>query len=798
METFTNLAKQTLWGWSNTLDNKSIGSTDTESNQQLETIDDEVIWFHDLNQFIQLLNKRLNSDTPNQWDEKLCSTMINKLLVPLNQMEDITKGYSFERSILEHWWVSIVNLLDNDMNSNSKKLLLVSFESISKIITQLIIFENSDIDQWETFHNNLIKTCHYLRRQLSFNNACMKQINEQARNQDTPTPPNSINQKLGNANKNQSRHPDINNNINNIPQTIKEENDEILEIVTSSHLLLGQVIAYSLIYLPDAMHFNTHFVSLITNDKYKIVNERKKRNKLYQWHKIKYKTTSIRQNHSNEVIINPGTPLLNRTRSHSISQDSQCFKILVSYLKNHKVFIAFYWHYWYINMQNIIKFNQMNKTEDQIILDMKNIDEILPYGKIIIKYSMYQLLKVDIFKYRKHTLIKTDKSNEIALKIINENDNDKDVSCIRRNIRNMSIWKCLIDLGNKYNFNQANIKDNWKFILGYHDKFQLQYFQQITAYEPNLSNLLFNHILSNIALTNYDKNDTKNDFLNWDDYSTRLIQLVKTLNFKNQINVLTFLFNHWLLFDKWVQDLIFDKLYPHLEMLIFNQFNMISITSIKLIVFKLSRTHGSLIGELFHRFSEEFKLLASHFNKVDPDDFINPMVFQMSKKFIMNMKFAPKRLPENQYTPSYDGNNGNKNNDSVNKRLFFRIINIRDGNGLGKSIMESKIKQFNLQWSLKKNSSNMNNGGGIKENSNSNLNLQKKLPLEPKFQQLNMSIFPKIEDENMDKKNTNTLIINKTMYHKYLLFVKKTNLTISEYYEYLNLENDEDILIEHV
>lgn len=774
METLTNLAKQALSGWSNTVDSTTLAHNDATNVS--ETINEEAVWFHDLNQFIQLLNKRLNAEIPSQWDEKICHTISSKLLAPLDKIQKSATGHPIERSILEHWWVNILTLLDTDMGLNSARLLLVSLESISKIITQLIVSIDLELDHWENFYINLIKTCHYLRRQLSHNNTNMKQLNEQVQNV-------SNNKDLQNATSNSPQ-----GHMDSIPRAIKEQNDEILEIANNCHLLLGQIIANCLIYLPDTMHFSAHFISLLTNEKYKTVNTNTKRYKLYHWHKTKYKTTSTRQNHKNENLINPGSPLLNRTRSRSIDQDSQCFKILVSYLKNNKVFMAFYWHYWYINLHNIEKFNNFTHNTDMISLNMNNIDTILPYATIIIKYSMFQLLKIDIFKYRKLTLFKNDKNNEIEVGTISTSDNDKDIANIRKTIRNMSIWNCLFDLTHIFNSNNNNnneLEAIWHFILHYHDKIQLQFFHQITAYETHMSNLLFNHILGDIITHSHATLIGNQSFLHWDDYSTRLVQLIKTLNFKNQINAMTFLFNHWLKLDEPVQNLIFNKLYPELRMLIFNQFNIISIMGIKLIIFKLSQTHASQISNFLQMISEEYKILVGRFKKMDHGDLINPMLFQLNKKFVISMKSVPRYISENQYTPAYNSELMCKNDNE--RKLFFQIVTVRDG---GTFSLKQKITQFNSQWSMKKDTKNQ-------DTKPSNI-LQKRLPLEPKFHELNLSLFPNSMEVEKTTTNSNCSHMNESQYYKYVNFVKKFNLTMFEYYEYLNLENNEEILIEHV
>lgn len=705
-------------------------------------INDDAYLFHILNQFVTLFNKRdkveLMDDTEDErkiWDDKIQTVLRYGLLRYLRQWDHKCMTQSL-REVLNHWWVTILNNLQLTRVHATRleiPLLTTLMECLARIMNLLICLPKNDEDFIE---QDLNIYCNYLLLTCHY---ITSQLNR-------------------------------NSKSNFTYQYIKQYNDLL-------HAQLGLINALAFIFLPDTLEYNILVIRLLTKGKFKISSEYK--DALFPW-----KTQMVKRTRN--------FPRVKYNAPHT--HNAKCFNIIISYLQEEKTFLSFTWHYWRL----ILLFCE----EAKLVLNQNNLYSLVYGSEIIIHFTINKTFQQDIAKFNKISRQMNSSGSKpsngstanIQLdKLDNYHKTNKAMlEFIDTRFQMLRLWKeplyqLFIEVGGSQMICS---------ILLQYDKKQLNQLNGISLYETQLTNLIFNKYLTGIILDQYDNGE----IINWNSWTQIIIHSLKTLSFEIQINILKFLFNMWKYIPIDMQMKIIKEIITLNDSTNF-QYSQTLILINKLIVFRFlpNKTNKSLIISYLVKLQNIYDQLLEHneskshdFEKSNHTDSL--LLFDNNRKYVLTHTKIRHHYRKNPYISidkefvesnesKLEGDEGRT--DTKVSEFSYKIIPIF------KNVMmpynknqQHYIEKYNNKW---KNISNH-------ETSINNTPVQEEVSVTRL--QFDLSTY-RIDIESV---NTTPSISTKINEMNTLMqlnnFIKTFNLTMIEYYEFMNLYSEDYIRIE--
>lgn len=522
--------------------------------------------FYSLNQFIELVSNEatragIKERTKGGSDKYVSNFLRLNLLSYLRQLQQNPDRCEDHREVLIQWWVTLLNFLNSDLipnesGSRSSSTLFVSFpdpmlsietvsvclECVSRLMSSLMIRPMHRVQQTEIYSHHVLLTIHYVTNRLILIAKNSKQPSS------SPSGPNGPS---GQA---------FLHFLNNYSSLLRS--------------FLGKLNAYAFFYLPDEFHYDTQALLAITPD---VTFQDNDGEKVFIWKKRLFYTPK-----NSKARLDP---------SDLDTRDTKFFKIVVSYLRNDTVLMAFYWHYWYIVLRYIDSFEP---TEDSEL----NID-LLPGASILLEHVTCSSLRCDLNRFAKFVR-STSTSKSSSNSGFNVSDTMPDSSAattdnfitnemlnefIFSNFSILSLWQCLRSLAGCFQHDS-----NMNRILRLHDSSQLKHIIEISAYDHCLANVIYNKVLQFIVFQ--FESCSSADFLNWDIWSQGTVAMLHTLNANCQVVALLCLFNNWTHMPSAVQNHltceILDNLWASLT--IDCDFQLSKVLFFKLLIFRVLPT----------------------------------------------------------------------------------------------------------------------------------------------------------------------------------------------------------------
>ncbi|KAG0670879.1 hypothetical protein C6P45_001644 [Maudiozyma exigua] len=801
---------------------------DLSSGFEIE-INDDAKLFHSLNRFITLLNnrekcyrskidnftvqeiketnpleltERLFKDTG--FDNKYMTQFIRHNLIKYlrnaklySESEEVTTEL---RDVLSHWWSYTLDLLtSNSINQNNKdpqriinrgnsimslrnteqinkkdlfqpyisiELVSVCLESISRIMSRLLIRGDYNEIDITKYSDSIIRTIHIITFKLVNNSRQMKELS---------------------YNKHKDNHKQITycNNYNSLIRSF-----------------LGKLLAFAFIYIPDELQFDIQLIeALQPTFKLDTVNDPQ----LITWKKKTFKTTKRKTvNKENEKGLSPN------------SDKKKMFRVIISYIRNDLCFFSFYFYYW------SIIFRMLEKSK--ITLQKDLIFEVCPGSDIFIEHSINNFLKNDLYKANKH--LKNIRKQNLGINVNDSMPNSdiisdgEDTGCngpnkleslddfINSTFKNLKIWGSLHLVYRKF----PQQEDNLNLLLNLHDIKQLEYIKTIPAYDYHMANIVFNKILKRI-IELFDGAV----FLNWSVWGSGYLSLLKTQNMNNQIISILSLFNIWEYIPMEERTRISKEMLGNDEiwssLTLDTAENLVHVLFSKLLIFKISKINDEEVKNLalkqLTNFHFQFNSLSQILKSNDTNNSIERscssayggdavLLFHINKKFVLGTLKAPHSNKSNKYKVMYDKRNwilGPLDTDC--RKEFKGLLEPPEFIKLGFLVQENKSKMgfrimifpniskpveyWNKKWSTTSESDQISN--------------EKELPFKP-IEPLNISLFGDINEIPENPEPISTKFNRQTQYEKLFRFIRLFNLTMVEYYDFQNFENDENIYID--
>lgn len=527
----------------------------------------EVKLFQSLNQFIGLVSNeaKLNGTSEkSKVNDKYISNFLRlNLLSYLRQLQQYPHRCDSQREVLVQWWVTLLNFLNSDLipdesRSQASSSHLLSFpdpflsietvsvclECVSRLMSSLITLPTHDSLQTETFSHHILLTIHFVTNRLI--------LNSKHTRESTNSPDNR----------------NFLHFLNNYSSLLRS--------------FLGKLNAYAFFYLPDDFHYDTQILLAVTPalSFHDNANE-----SLFPWKKRCY---AIQEDPDQRVC------------SQDVeTRDTRFFKIIISYMKNDSVFMAFYWHFWYI----VLRFASMLETTTVVEAKLDNI----PGSLVLIKLATCSFLAKDLGRFnrfiRSSSAGKSSSSSSfndtVTMPESNTAANDTSITnemisefvfthfCILRT------WECLRSLSGCFPYNS-----NMTGLLSLHDSSQLEYIAKIPAYDSNIANVIFNKVLQ-FVMFQFESSPSE-PFLHWDIWCDGMLSMLRTLNNNCQIVALISLFNNWAHLSDQGRDKVTSQLLGELWLpLTLNcEFQLSKVIFFKLLVFCIVPTLDNITRNL--------------------------------------------------------------------------------------------------------------------------------------------------------------------------------------------------------
>lgn len=801
---------------------------DLSSAFEIEIGDDAKL-FHALNRFITLLNNR----------EKCYKSKINSFDVeeikgtdPLELTDGIFKDTDFNndyiaqfirhnlikylrnaqlyseneevttelRDVLSHWWSYILDLLkcDNSGSNNrnpqkithrgnsimsfrgheqsdktelfqpyiSIELVSVCLESISRILSRLLILGDHNKIELAKYSDYIIRTIHVITSKLVNNSRQIKELSYI---------------------KGKDNHKQITycNNYNSLIRSF-----------------LGKLLAFAFIYIPDEQQFDIQLIeALQPNFKLETVDDPQ----LIQWKKKNFKTTRrkvIKKEDDDQMTSN--------------SDKKKIFRVIISYIRNDLCFFSFYFYYWSILFRIIHK--------KKIILQKDIISEICPGSDIFIEHSINNFLKNDLYKANRH--LKNIRKQNLGININDSMPNSDIVSedegvgnngpnkiesldvFINNTFKNLKIWGSLHLLYRKFPLQEENLN----ILLNLHDIRQLDYIKTIPAYDYQMANIVFNKILRKI-IELFDAAT----FLNWSTWGSGYINLLKTCNMNNQITSILSLFNIWeyIPIDERIRisKEILENDDIWLGVTLDTAENLVHVLFTKFLIFKISKVDDKEVKHLVLKrltnFHFQFNSLSQVLKSSNTNDNIERscstnyggdtvLLFHVNKKFVLGTLRSPRSKKSNNNKLIYDKKNWILGPLDIDCRKEFKglleppefikleFLIPENKSKMGFRIMifpntSKPVEYWNKKWSTKTEAERTSK--------------EKELPFKS-LEPLDVSLFGELGEIPENSGFVGNKYNRLTHYEKLFRFIRLFNLTMVEYYDFQNFENEENIYID--
>lgn len=572
-----------------------------------------------------------------------------KLLSYLRQLQ-LQGTVTPHRDALIQWWVTLLNFLNSDLLDRNNPVeemkfpdpllsvdsISVSLECVSRLMSSLMVLPVHNCKDAEIYSHHVLLTIHYVTNRLILNSKHQREFTKQ---QQQPS----------------------------LPQHQQNFNRSLLVFLNSYTSLLrsflGKLNAYAFFYLPDDFHYDTQLLlALKPNLNYRSANT------MFLW-----KRRSFGSAENQEDRVKPES-LENR--------DTKFFKIVISYMKNDFIFMAFYWHYWYIALRFLSHLDGG--------LELKSNLAMIPGANVLITHVTNGCLRIDLARFSK--FLQSNNINNInnngagfnrsdsndsssmngsaANSAPNANDNngakfnvyahanananagvgenhivttEKLNDFLFSNFRILRVWECLRNLSGCLE------KDsNLPILLSLHDSSQLRYISTIPANDSGVANVIYNKVFQFIVFQFRSLPSVQ--FLHWDIWFAGVSAMLQTLNNNSQTVALLFLFNIWPHIPIDLQSMLSQQLTDeYWNFLTFeNDFQLVRVLFLKVLVFRIVPRNDLTIQEELKRKFQSFyaeMLVIKHKIKEEPlRDRENELYFYGSKRFFL----APNKVLKEQ------------------------------------------------------------------------------------------------------------------------------------------------------
>lgn len=581
----------------------SGSSTRTAASQSENSQEAKLFKF--LNQFIVLVSNDGVSETGerSKVNDKYISNYLRlNLLSYLRQLQQYPRRAGSHREALIQWWVTLLNFLNSDLVSDeirsqtpsgpvlsfpdpflSIETVSVCLECVSRLMSSLMILPMHDVQQTETFSHHILLTIHFVTNRLILNSKHTRQL------------------------------------------TDSQGSPKFLHFLNSySSLLrsfLGKLNAYAFFYLPDEFHYDTQILLAVTPaiSFQECVGE-----SLFTWKRRCYKIQDDQDQRIKPEDVE--------------TRDTRFFKIIISYMKNDSVFMAFYWHYWYIILRFIASSKKNNISESDL--------DAISGSALLIKHVTYSFLSRDFGKFNR--FIRSSSSSKSA---INNSFNDTVTMPDSNTAANDTVLTT--EMINEFVFTHFSILRMWECLrslsgcfpndpsmaslLSLHDSSQLEFIVKIPAYDSNIANVVFNKILQFVIFQ--FESSLSGQFLHWDTWCDGILSMLRTLNSNCQVVALMCLFNNWAHLSSQGRDKVTSHLLGELwlPLTLECDFQLSKVIFFKLLVFcivpTLDNFTRSLLKERLEQMHGELLFIKSTIDDLSWEDEHDVLSFYGNKKF---------------------------------------------------------------------------------------------------------------------------------------------------------------------
>lgn len=477
--------------------------------------DQETKLFQALNGFIAMVSNHGDGKPSNASGgcKRVANFLRFNLLSYLRHWQQEVHRAMPHREVLIQWWVTLLNFLNSELIVNARNTepekvqgrsfsdpiwnndtVSVSLECISRIMSTLIVLPIHHYRETEIYSHHILLTIHCVTNQIIFNSKHIRLLgNDQS----------AINKRFLHFLKNYS---------------------------TLLRAFLGKLNAYAFFYLPDDFHYDTQLLLSICPQ---LTFQESSCQSLFSWKRRKFETTD---DASQKVDID-----------HLENRDTRFFKIVISYMKNESIFVAFYWHYWYIVLRFISSIENFENLEGNL--------DMIPGSSVLLIHATSTTLQNDLNKFGKFLKISNSKgahpingintiTDTMPESTTSASSSDNILTSemlndfVFTNFGIIRLWECLRSLSGCFSDSSQALN-----LFALHDSFQLQYISTISAYDCNVANVIYNKLLQFIVFQ--FKSTKPIHFLNWKKWYTGLISLLQTLNANCQTTALLCLFNIW-------------------------------------------------------------------------------------------------------------------------------------------------------------------------------------------------------------------------------------------------------------
>ncbi|QLQ80835.1 hypothetical protein HG537_0E01900 [Torulaspora globosa] len=560
----------------------------------------EVKLFHSLNQFIELVSNETiragNRERGRSSDKCVSNYLRLNLLSYLRQLQQYPECCEGHREVLIQWWVTLLNFLNSDLKTSSTQSISfphpllsietvsVCLESVSRLMSSLMILPKVPVRHTEIYSHHILLTIHYVTNRLI------------------------LIAKSGKQSKNSA------------------DNQSFLHFLNSySSLLrsfLGKLNAYAFFYLPDEFHFDTQALLAITSN---VAFQDNEGEKIFSWKRRSFFVPKNARSRLDPKDLD--------------NRDTKFFKIVVSYLRNDSVLMAFYWHYWYIVLRFLAKYELINDSE-------LNLD-LLPGASILLDHVTCIFLRNDLNRFTK--FVQSANKNKASNAVFNVSDTMPDSSAassdvfmtnemlnefVFTNFSILRLWECLRSLAGCFQGDP-----NMTRLLRLHDLSQLKQVTEISAYDHSMANVIYNKALQ-FMIFQFESSSLA-EILNWDIWCQGILAMLRTLNGNCQVVALLCLFNNWTYIPSAVQNQITTDLLDSLWFSLTTEcdFQLSKVLFFKLLVFRVIPSADQLSKQFLKRRLEsmfnEMCFLDSQLDEVERDRKQDVLLFYGNRKFFL-------------------------------------------------------------------------------------------------------------------------------------------------------------------
>ncbi|SCU97527.1 LAFA_0G11870g1_1 [Lachancea sp. 'fantastica'] len=550
-----------------------------------------------LNKFIALLahlgTQPQNTSSSNA--KVLANYLRLNLLSRLRHLQTVSEAErpldSKERDLLVQWWITLLNFLNSDGRSQEHdeipplltiEVCSVALESVSRIMT-LTGLAASNQRELDICAYHTLLTVHYVTNRLIFNTKKRKFL------MSTKQLP-----------------------LAHTKQQLRYYN-QYNQLLNS---FMGKLMAYAFFFLDKSFEYDSLLLRFLEPNVCAIDRSFP----AFPWKTKNYK------------IGGQGS----RTRPSTTlaDQDKKMFQVVISYLRNDTIFMAFYWHYWHIALsimaaRNIEKVDKVSIPGCQILIRYvtKNLDSDFAAFSRFLKSQ-----ENDCFQHTRPT-------GHISLVTSEQTDNFVFV-----NFKTVKLWECIRSLTGCLHPNMPDLLCDF---IKIHDDILLKKLAKIPAYDYQLGNLIYNRLLQFILFQFYSLEPYLSAF-NWAKWCQGLTSMLQTLNVNCQCVALVSLFNIWdyiptdqqvrsdvisTLVAEWWESLAQDTI-----------FDVIRILFFKIVVFRVLNSTNPALDVVKSRVVEN--LQAAHQRAVSlagevptdlyPSSSTDALLFHINRKLILS------------------------------------------------------------------------------------------------------------------------------------------------------------------